>query len=86
MIIVLASQFHKYLPWVNACLEQCPYSMCPLRDSENFADGSIAALLLADNVTGCVVMAHVAPVGKQSPKQREVAEPPPGAAGASVIS
>lgn len=33
-------------------------------------------------------MSHVAPVGKQSPKQREVAEPPPGAAGAgaSIIS
>ena len=61
--------------------------MCPLRDSENFADGSIAAPLLADNVTVVLsCMSHVAPVGKQSPKQREVAEPPPGAAGASVIS
>ena len=59
--------------------------MCPLRDSENFANGSIAALLLADNVTGCVVMyVSFAPVGKQSPKQREVTEPPPAGAGAGA--
>ena len=60
MIIALVTQFHVYLPWVNAhlalylnsvlnvkaliCFLEGP-SRDLLRDCENFADGSFAALV-----------------------------------------